>query len=457
MKRSEKSKEEVILENKDQKLETIPVNQDESPTSEPESEGGGILDWLIDNNPLYLLSVIFMFGGLLLVSKASYQVPGQVGPDATLATVVAFFGVQNVYEIIMVGMAIYLIANRVNARHGKILLALELLFLADLTYYQVRIASMSASSQEAFKSWAISGGYLVLAAAKLIAVTTYLRLQIPPHWLFYPLAAFATIYFGPQYLYYAVDGVGTAGSFKVLASQGVKSVSNFSGVSDLYFIWLVAALIQIPVIIRGWKQKAVPDSIPNELVGDESPLYYVLFLFPFLIVPIQTIANVYPDAIAANAALNNPAFIIPYLVLGLFFVDAFCSKQIDETIGRNQYHFWGLMAVMVLALVAGGTLKFYPDLQFTVWDANKSLIIAAHLIVGIGRGNAMSLGFIGVVVVYHLIGFMKSIAQNVYDQTKDLSLVQWASMLMGASFVFLGLGFWVSVRGAKSRRAKRPE
>jgi len=234
-------------------------------------------------------------------------------------------------------------------------------------------------------------------------------------------------------------------------------VSNFSGVSDLYFIWLVAALIQIPVIIRGWKQRAIPNSIPNDLVGDEAPLYYALFLFPFLIVPIQTIANVYPDAIAANSALNNPAFIIPYLVLGLFFLDAFCSDQIEEAVGRNNFHFWGLMAIMVLALVAGGNLQFFSDLKLTVWDANKGLIIAGHLLVGIGRGNVMSLGFIGVVVVYHLIGFMKSIAQNVYDQTKDLSLVQWASMLMGASFVFLGLGFWVSVKGAKSRRNKRPE
>ncbi|HNV72325.1 MAG TPA: hypothetical protein PKO06_21635, partial [Candidatus Ozemobacteraceae bacterium] len=138
MARSEKNKELSGQENVELKQEVENTTPDASRDVEPAVEEAGFLDWLIDNNPLYLLSVIFMFGGLLLVSKASYQVPGQAGPDASLSTVVAFFGVQNVYEIIMVGMAIYLIANKVNARHGKILLALELLFLADLTYYQVR-------------------------------------------------------------------------------------------------------------------------------------------------------------------------------------------------------------------------------------------------------------------------------------------------------------------------------
>ena len=68
-----------------------------APTRDGDDSWGA---WFVENNPLYLLSVLLMFLGLHLVSREAGAEGGSV------STVLAFFGVQNLYEIIMVGMSL---------------------------------------------------------------------------------------------------------------------------------------------------------------------------------------------------------------------------------------------------------------------------------------------------------------------------------------------------------------
>jgi len=90
--------------------------------------------WFSNNNPLYLLSVVLMLAALYLVSSEV-----EAG-KTTVFTVCSFFAVQNLYELVMIGMALYLLKKHIQSDHGKLLLILVLVFLGDLTGYQVHIA-----------------------------------------------------------------------------------------------------------------------------------------------------------------------------------------------------------------------------------------------------------------------------------------------------------------------------
>ncbi|MFZ5952525.1 MAG: hypothetical protein ACOYXC_17625, partial [Candidatus Rifleibacteriota bacterium] len=191
-----------------------------------EPEPGG---WFSENNPLYLLSVFFMLLGLHLVSSDAQA------SNISIHGLLAFFAVQNIYEIIMVGMALYLLKNKVQPGHGKLLLLFVMLFLGDVTFYQVRISGLSV-----FYGNLATMIYMTLALIKLIAVIKILRLSIY-HWrIFYVVSSFTLIWIGPKIAYNIMDSVGK------------EATTYFDATTIIYLLWLAAGLIHLPVIIQNW-------------------------------------------------------------------------------------------------------------------------------------------------------------------------------------------------------------
>lgn len=70
-----------------------------------EKSGG----WFRSNNPLYLLSVVLMLLGLYLVGSELES--GKV----SILTVAGFFAVQNLYEILMIVLVLYLLKNQIQS------------------------------------------------------------------------------------------------------------------------------------------------------------------------------------------------------------------------------------------------------------------------------------------------------------------------------------------------------
>ncbi|MFZ2956186.1 MAG: hypothetical protein WA705_04795 [Candidatus Ozemobacteraceae bacterium] len=403
-----------------------PVRAITEPSKEPGGDGKGWGEWLLENNPLYLISVFLMFLGLHLASRDATAEGGSIW------TVTAFFGVQNVYEVFMVGMALYLLSAKINARHGKILLALVMLFLADLTFYQVRISAMSA----VVGAWA-SAIYLVLAALKIAAVVKVLAIRIRWERLLYPITAFAVIYFSPQYLYRAVDVVGLK-----LAGTPTQALP-FSGVYEVYMIWLVAALIHIPAIVGAWKKNDLEEVVENQYFGDENGFYRYLLLFPFLVLPIQLMANVMNDATASNAAIGFLGFnLIPYLLIGVFFIQLFVRKIIVENCSQNAFDFSALMIVLLGALI---TETANPALAFP-FAFNRFLIVVAHIAVMMTRSNIYSAGLLVTIAGWYSFSGLTWATGQLVNYGQTLSKTAWAGIMMTGSFVFLGLGFIVSLK-----------
>lgn len=389
-----------------------------------EPEGPSWTEWFIDANPLYLISVMLMFLGLLLVSReaSSHQV--------TVETVMSFFGIQNLYEVLLVGMAIYLLRSGINPRHGKLLLVFVLVFMADLTFYQVRISAM-----DAWWGLVISSVYLALGAAKLGAVVYCLG--ITPRWerLAFPITAFALIYFAPQYVYHAMDAVGKG--------TGEAATALFSGVWEIYLIWFLAAFIQIPVIIGTWRASDLDQEVANPYLGSERSFYWAILLFPFFVLPFQLVQNVMADAGAGNGAIADMTFnYLPYFLAGIFFLQGFVRKFIEREFSLNAYDFWMLLGALTFAVLTapGG------DVLAPFGFINKAMVILVNVLVTATRQNIYCAGLLTALAAWHFMSLIKSTAAQAAAYGRELSTVAWAAILMAGSFIFLGLGFLVSLK-----------
>ncbi|MFK7788063.1 MAG: hypothetical protein AB8C95_01050 [Phycisphaeraceae bacterium] len=91
--------------------------------------------WLIDRNPLFLISGVFMLGGCFLVSGAIHTYdPAEVGEGVLLMMLVALLAVLNIYEFAVIGLGVALSRSRSLVRDTRHLLGLALLLIVDASF-----------------------------------------------------------------------------------------------------------------------------------------------------------------------------------------------------------------------------------------------------------------------------------------------------------------------------------
>src|SRR5262245_20182145 len=115
-----------------------------------------LLEFLRKHNPFYLLSALSMLVGCYTLSQALRLETGHSWKLLVL------LGTLHVYELLLIGLALFLIERRRLPRDGGILLRLAVLFLADATLLNAETfavdVTLGALANLAF---------LVLAALKL--------------------------------------------------------------------------------------------------------------------------------------------------------------------------------------------------------------------------------------------------------------------------------------------------
>lgn len=117
--------------------------------------------WLIDRNPLFLISGVLMLGGCYLVSSAIHAFDPAVVEERTLLLMLAaLIVVLNVYEFAVIGLGLALSRTESLARDSRHLLGLALLLLVD--------ASFVYNETSIFKPGA--GGLIAAIAAGLALV-----------------------------------------------------------------------------------------------------------------------------------------------------------------------------------------------------------------------------------------------------------------------------------------------
>lgn len=91
--------------------------------------------WLIDRNPLFLLSGVCMLGGCFLVSGAIHAYdPAEVGEGAVLLMLVALLAVLNAYEFAVIWLGLALSRSQSLVRDTRHLLGLALLLIVDAAF-----------------------------------------------------------------------------------------------------------------------------------------------------------------------------------------------------------------------------------------------------------------------------------------------------------------------------------
>ena len=86
-------------------------------------------------NPFYLLSVVSMLAGCYAMSRGLSETPGQWKP------LVSLMGVLQIYELVLLGLAV-LLSRRVRLeRDARMAFLLGLLFLVDATYLNTELAA----------------------------------------------------------------------------------------------------------------------------------------------------------------------------------------------------------------------------------------------------------------------------------------------------------------------------
>ena len=405
-------------------------------------------EWVYKNNPFYLLSVFLMFWGLYLVSVDNTT--GR-GPDS-LKNLVLFYGVQNLYELMMLGMALYLMLRKINLSHGRLLLFFIFLFLVDSTMYQAAIANACGPSDNTmWIGMMVSFFYLILAILKVGLVVYLLKITPRASMIFYAIAAFAIIYFSRQYSSFLIT----------LKTSDVR----LFGWWELYVIWLFAALIQIPVILNSWWKPAFTDDVHNEFMGSENHFYTLLLTMPFIALPLQIVLNIHPDLASKNSdlAMKLTYCYVPYLYFGVYFVETIWLKVMREYIGIdiNVYDVLAGFFVLFFATVTrpmdisifGGHF-LYPH------RLNLILIFGFTLFIALSRKNRMCLAMIFLGAMYYTRTYTFTafdFVDRFYENFKKASTTTRAIILIVSSFVFLGLGFVFSIAGSTRKKIDTPK
>jgi hypothetical protein len=174
------------------------------------------------SNPFFLASAACMLLGCYLVAGAASGAEW----SARMSRVLILLGTLNLYEMLVVGLACYLIRRRGQLRDGLMLLMIEVLLLVDSTNL------LNEAYQLNFRIgvW-VNFGALVLAACKAGVVVHALKLRYSPREL-------------------AAAGLGYVG---MLAVPGVLAAFNRTGVETMHMpihgAWWILGMLPVAVAV----------------------------------------------------------------------------------------------------------------------------------------------------------------------------------------------------------------
>lgn len=383
-------------------------------------------EWFQKNNPLYLLSVVMMLAGLYLAG--SELETGNVSP----MLVSGFFAIQNLYELLMVGMALYLLKNRIQPEHGKLLLIFVLLFLGDLTFYQVRISGLSATAGALATTI-----YIILAAIKFAAVIKVLNLTLHRTRIFYIFSAFIMIWVAPKIAYLMIDSIGS------------ESLSYFDGSYVFYSLWLIAGLIHLPLIIENWRTNTLATACENPSLGNETSFWRWLIIFPFIMLPVHLFLHVMSESYRVlGPTLPAAAVIAPWLLGAAFFAQTLWRHHLESDAQLNF-----IDSAIMLSFMA--TVMFTSPVFNLPAVINHVLLAAGMLVTGFTRGNYVNLVGMTAACSWYGGNELWKGATSAVQYGSKLSRTTWAGILMLASFILLFAGFIFST--FRSRKPQEPE
>lgn len=153
--------------------------------------------WIVDYNPFYLLSAVFMLLGMLALSNTTTWNP------VPLSRLVTLLVTLQVYELVALGIGVFLYRKLGPRRDAVQLLVLVLLFAVDVSFLMSEIAT-----DRLLVGSLVSGGLLALALVKGYIVVRIIGLRVGTQYLLTGAAGLAMLYLAPVLLTAIDDGRG---------------------------------------------------------------------------------------------------------------------------------------------------------------------------------------------------------------------------------------------------------
>ena len=367
------------------------------------------------HNPFYLLSAFSMLLGCLMLSRALVLEPGHAGK------LVLLIGVLNLYEGLLIGLALFLIMGRGLVRDGRLLLWLEAVFLVDATFLGSELYASDLRT-----GVLVAGALLVLALLKLGVIARGLRIPFGPLWLaLVPLSALL-----------AVPGI-----FAALAQAHLLTLPV------VYALWWALALLMVgQAACEGHRSEAATTSRAD---AGAATLSQALNLLPFVSLAAHLVAAGWVQGLEFYASLLGP----PFVALGLRCV----LRDVPSAPGKGSLR-WPAAATLVslgapsaLVMPGMGGVHLSP-LRVTLVAVGLVYLLAyrVHRRRAFAWGAGLCLAGAG---AGHSLSAMASSAawlcRTLFSRSGRLlprTTGQWGTLAVGLSFALLALGARLSLQ-----------
>jgi hypothetical protein len=376
------------------------------------------LRFIHDRNPFYLLSALCMFTGFRVILGALNSAPGD------WKTLLELIVTLNVYEVVMIGLALFLIVRRGLRRDGWILLGIEALFLVDLTNLNAELFTAMPRLGAM-----VNLVLLLLAMVKIVAVVRVLGLRLP-------IGTYAYIAGQMAFL------LGLPGVFRLMRSSAA-AVSPL----QIYSLWWLVALL---IVIGALVVRSARPTHPSSMGALPWRLYTLLPLLSLLLhlcgenrvywVHFQP-ANIAPVLLAITLAMNQSGlrwhrWVLP-ASLGLVLTSVVISIVPD----RYEHD---LSLIVLGVMVSPMRLILIGSAGLTALLAFIHLSLIASLICG-GCVMLASLGSDPVDMYFHIVRLIRSVGGSAKRAVPDTG-TQWGVVAIAGAFLLLGIGAVVSLK-----------
>jgi hypothetical protein len=376
-----------------------------------------VLRFIHDRNPFYLLSALCMFVGFRIVLGALNSAP------ADWKSLLLLIATLHVYEAVIIALALFLILKRGLLRDGWILLAIEALFLVDLTNLNAELFTALPRMGAV-----VNAVCFALALGKIGVVVRVLKLRLSPGTIFYIAVQLAFL-------------LGLPGIFWLIRSPAA-AVSSL----QIYGLWwMVAAMIAAGlVLVKPAKSDESPmAALPWRLyvmlplvsllvhLAGENRVYWVHF-HP---------ANLSPLLIVAALAITHSRYRWHTLALPGTF--ALLAAAVALSITPHAYQHDLSMHLLHLnitplrfAIFASMAVSLYVAVRRYSWlAAHLAATYAILLWLGGSPGQMLSNG----------LRFARATMEFAMNLIPDTAL-QWGCAAIVASFLLLGIGAMFSLK-----------
>jgi hypothetical protein len=364
----------------------------------------------VGHNPFYLLSAFSMLLGCWILSRALALEPGHAGK------LVLLMGVLNLYEALLIGLALLLIVRRGLVRDGRTLLWVESVILVDATFLGSELYASDLGL-----GGLLALGLFLLTGLKLGAITRGLGVRFDPA------------------LWIGIVPIGVL--LAVPGGLAALAQAHLLSLPVVYLLWWLVALLVVAqaIVEREWPAGAAT-SPPEE---GAAALRRAIGVLPCASLVVHLIGAGWVQGVPFDTSLLGPVF----LALGLR------SLLRDVASAPRKGSLWWPAAAILMSLGApqglvvtgvGGLLL--SPLRVAVVAAGLTYLLAFRIhrspvfawcaglcLLGAGAGHTVAA----------MASTFVSLARTVLSWSGRLvprTASQWGVVTVGLSFVLLALG-----------------